>query len=71
MFLSVNTQKRSKKREEVGTVRLSLVVDEATWRELRNAAETERSERGRASVNALLNRLIAEYLVKRKPKGGK
>ena len=50
-------------------MRLSLVVDEATWKGLRNAAEQERSARGRASVNALLNRLIAEYLAKRRAKG--
>ncbi len=48
----------------------TLVVDEATWRELRNAAESERSTQGRASVNALLNRLIAGYLAKRRGKGG-
>ena len=51
-------------------MRLSLVVDEATWKALRNAAESERTERGRASVNALLNRLIVEYLAKRRGKGG-
>jgi hypothetical protein len=69
MFLSMKTQKHSKAREEVGTVRLSLVIDEATWKGLRAAAEEERTERGRASMNALINRLIAEYLAKRK--GGK
>ncbi len=52
-------------------MRLSIVVDEPTWKELRDAAEGERSDRGRASVNALVNRLIAEYLTKRKVKGGK
>ena len=57
-----------KKREEVKTVRLSINVDETTWKRLRNAAEVERDERGRASVNALVNRLIQEYLAKR---GGK
>ncbi len=56
------------KRAEVKTVRLSINVDEATWKRLRNAAEVERDERGRASVNALVNRLIQEYLAK---KGGK
>ncbi len=71
MIISVKTQKRFRvKQKEVINVRLSLVVDEATWRELRNAAESERSDRGRASVNALLNRLIADYLAKRKAKGG-
>ncbi|HWT77491.1 MAG TPA: hypothetical protein VN648_01660 [Candidatus Methylomirabilis sp.] len=50
-------------------MRLSLVIDEATWRDLRQAAEEERTERGRASMNALINRLIAEHLAKRK-KGG-
>ena len=69
MFISVKTQRHSKKREEVSTVRLSLVIDEATWRDLRQAAEEERTERGRASMNALINRLIAEHLAKRK-KGG-
>jgi hypothetical protein len=69
MFLSVNTQKHSRKREEVGTVRLSLVIDEPTWKALRAAAEEERTERGRASMNALVNRLIADFLAKRK--GGK
>jgi hypothetical protein len=49
----------------VSIVRLSIVVDEATWKALRDAAETERSEQGRASVNVLVNRLIAEYLTKR------
>ncbi len=57
-----------KRREEVRTVRLSINVDEATWKRLRNAAEVERDERGRANVNALVNRLIQEYLAK---KGGK
>jgi len=51
-------------------VRLSLVIDEATWKGLRAAAEEERTERGRASMNALINRLIAEYLARRQ-KGGK
>jgi hypothetical protein len=50
-------------------VRLSLVIDEPTWKGLRAAAEEERTERGRASMNALINRLISEYLTKRK--GGK
>ena len=58
----------SKKREEVKTVRLSITVDEATWLKLRHAAEQERESRGRASINALLQRLIAEYLAR---KGGK
>jgi hypothetical protein len=69
MLLSMKTQKHSKARKEVGTVRLSLVIDEATWKGLRAAAEDERTERGRASMNALINRLIAEYLTKRR--GGK
>jgi len=69
MFLGVNTQSHSRKREEVGTVRLSLVIDEPTWKALRAATEEERTERGRASMNALLNRLIADFLAKRK--GGK
>lgn len=57
-----------KKREEVKTVRLSITVDEATWRKLRDAAEQERESRGRASINALLQRLIAEYLARRERK---
>ncbi len=58
-----------KPREEVGMVRLSVVVDEATWRKLRRAAEQDREgARGRASVNALLQRIIDEYLARR---GGK
>ncbi len=58
-----------KPREEVRMVRLSVVVDEATWRKLRHAAEQEREgPRGRASVNALLQRIIDEYLARR---GGK
>jgi hypothetical protein len=53
------------RREEVKTVRLSITVDEPTWRKLRHAAETEREgPRGRASVNALVQRLIDEYLRK-------
>ncbi len=51
-------------------MRLSIEVDEPTWRELRNAAELERSAQGRASINAVVNRLIAEYLKGRR-KGGK
>jgi len=50
-------------------VRLSVTVDEVTWRKLRHAAEQERdASQGRASVNALLQRLIDEYLGR---KGGK
>jgi hypothetical protein len=55
----------------VRVVRLSIEVEETTWKALRSAAEEERTERGRASVNALVNRLIAEHLAKRKGKGGK
>ncbi len=51
-----------------GAVKLTVTVDEATWKRLRDSAERDRSEQGRASVNALINRLIAEYLAK---KGGK
>ena len=51
-------------------MRLSLVIDEPTWKALRAAAEEERTDRGRASMNALINRLIAEHLAKRKAKGG-
>ncbi len=53
------------KREEVKAVRLSINVDEATWKRLRNAAEAERDERGRASVNALVNKIIQEYLARK------
>ena len=66
----MKTQKHSQTGKEVGTVRLSIVIDEATWRALRLAAEEERTERGRASMNALINRLIQEHLEKRKRKGG-
>jgi hypothetical protein len=56
-------------RLEAKMVRLSVTVDEATWRKLRHAAEQEReASQGRASVNALLQRLIDEYLGR---KGGK
>jgi hypothetical protein len=58
-----------KKREEVKAVRLSITVDEATWRKLRHAAEQERESRGRASINALMQRLIQEYLARRDRKG--
>ncbi len=51
-------------------MRLSVVVDERVWRELREAAATERTEQGRASMNALVNRLIRKYLAKRRQKGG-
>jgi len=58
-----------RRRREVTMVRLSVTVDEVTWRKLRHAAEQEREgPRGRASVNALLQRLIDEYLTR---KGGK
>jgi hypothetical protein len=67
----MKTQKHLKTREEVGIVRLSLVIDEATWKGLRAATEEERTERGRASMNALINRLIQEYLEKRGRKGVK
>ena len=56
------------KRKEVKTVKLTLTVDEAMWRKLRHAAEEERGgPRGRASVNALLQRMIVEYFAR---KGG-
>jgi hypothetical protein len=59
----------AKRSGEVKTVRLSVDVDEATWRKLRHEAEQEREgPRGRASVNALLQRLIEAHLSK---KGGK
>ncbi|MBI4574264.1 MAG: hypothetical protein HY713_13395 [candidate division NC10 bacterium] len=57
-----------RKREEEKAVRLSITVDEATWRELRDAAERERESRGRASINALVQRLIKEYLARRERK---
>jgi len=54
-------------RGEVKLVRLSVDVDEATWRKLRDIAERERSreQSGRASVKGIV--LIAEYLSR---KGG-
>ena len=51
-------------------MRLSIEVDEGTWKALRAASEEERTERGRASMNALVNRIIREHLAKRK-KGGR
>lgn len=69
MFIGVKTHKHSKQGKGVKLVRLSIVIDEATWKGLRAAAEAERTARGRASMNALINRLIAEHLAKRK-KGG-
>lgn len=47
-------------------VRLSITVEEAIWRALRDAAEAERSEFGRASVNAVVNRFIADGLGRRR-----
>ncbi len=72
----MNTVKRTqrgkvKPGEEVGTVRLTVDVDEAMWRALRTAAEEDRSERGRASVAAIVKRLLAEYLAQRKREGGR
>jgi hypothetical protein len=72
----VNTGKRTsrdkaKTGEEVKTVRLTVDVDEAMWRELRTAAEEDRSEQGRASVAAIVKRLLTEYLAQRKRKGGR
>ena len=58
------------KPKAVRQVRLAVTVDEDTWRKLRHIAETERDAqyRGRASVNGLVNRMIAEGLARR---GGK
>lgn len=55
-----------KRKKEVRNVRLSLIIDEPTWKALRAATEEERTLRGRASMNALINRLIQEYLSQRK-----
>ncbi len=52
-------------------MRLTVDVDEAMWRELRTAAEEDRSDQGRASVAAIVKRLLAEYLAQRKRKGGR
>jgi|PlaIllAssembly_1097288.scaffolds.fasta_scaffold580094_2 hypothetical protein len=57
-----------KRQADVKTVKLTVTVDETTWKRLRGIAESERSGQGRASLNALINKLIAEYLAK---KGGK
>ncbi len=56
-------------RGEVRLVRLSVDVDEGTWRKLRDIAERERNQErtGRASVKGIVQRLIAEYLSR---KGG-
>ncbi len=67
----MNARKSTQPRKEVKLVRLSIEVDETTWKALREVAEEERTPRGRASVNALVNKLIAEHLAKRKAKGGK
>jgi hypothetical protein len=58
------------KPKEVRKVRVAFNVEEATWRKLRDLAEVACAQlaRGRASVDALLNRIVAEYLTK---KGGK
>lgn len=58
------------KPKEVRQVRIGVKVDVNTWRKLRDLAETERDAqyRGRPSVNALVNRMIAERLAR---KGGK
>jgi hypothetical protein len=48
-------------------MRLSVVVDETRWRELRDLAEVERPSHGRASVSALVNRLIEEHLSRKRP----
>jgi hypothetical protein len=58
------------KPTEVRRVRLAITVDVDTWRKLRDRAEVERETqyRGRASVNALVNRMITECLGRR---GGK
>ncbi len=59
----------AKKREEVRMVKLTVTVDEPTWLKLRHAAEQERyGPGGRASINALLQRLIDDYLTR---KGGR
>ena len=47
-------------------MRLTVDVDETMWRALRTAAEEDRYEQGRASVAAIVKRLLAEYLAKRK-----
>ena len=57
-----------KRKPEGKPVKLTVTVDETTWKRLRTAAESERSGQGRASLNALINRLIAEYLAE---KGGR
>ena len=58
------------KPKAVRRVRLAVTVDVDTWRKLRDLAEVESEAqyRGRASVNALVNRMIAECLARR---GGK
>ncbi len=55
--------------KETRLVKMTVTVDETTWRKLRHIAEQERmGARGRASVNALLQWLINEFLTRR---GGK
>ena len=66
-YVDTGQRKPSKqRRKEDRTVRLTVDVDEATWRALRDAAEETRPEgRGKPSLNKLLNRVIAEYLATR------
>ncbi len=54
-------------REPKEFVGINLRLPTATWLELRRAVEERREqEGGRASMNALINVLIAEYLATRK-----
>ncbi len=48
-------------------VRLSLTVPEATWRRLRDLAETERQPGTRANLAAVVGRLIERELSKQRP----
>jgi hypothetical protein len=53
----------------VATVRISVVVDEPTWRRLRDLAADSRVANGRASVSAVAARMIEERLAAGKAAG--
>lgn len=47
-------------------MRLTVDVDEKTWRALRDAAEETRPAKGKPSLNKLLNAVIAAFLQTRR-----
>jgi hypothetical protein len=48
------------------TIRLTVPVEESTWKKLRTVAENERTQ-GRASVSSVIVRLIESGLAQRGP----